>query len=850
MVSCELEAKVGRLHAPMTFRRETNTTLRRGCHLLLLCLLLTSGLLAQNEPSTEISIPQPVKTTAGKAGSDADIQAVTQEKIGDIYKLRENVVIHFRNFVIHADDVTYNDATGDVVASGHLVFEGGPHDEHVTASHGTFNTQNETGKFYDVIGMTGAKFRGKNVILTSSNPFVFSGQEVDRVGSDHYVVYHGVITTCELPEPKWEYHASKIDVTIGADAKIYHSNFRLHGIPIFYFPYVQHPVENLGRQTGFLIPNIGQSSQKGTIIGDAFYWAINPAADLSLGAEYYSHRGFAEHGEFRAKPDEKSSIDFRYFQVIDRLNEGGVDARLLADTQLPFNIRGVANVDYLSSFIFREAFAESYLEAINSEVKSVAFLTKSFDTVSLNVMSSRYQNFLGTNQCLIGTTYVPCSVTTTVPLVNTGGDSAILIVHAPSFELSSVEREVASSRLFVSLDAAAEGVSRSEPTLTTINNTSSKDYSVPLLGRYDVEPAASMAWFWKGWTVRPTLALRNTYYTQRALGNISSNNPVNRRALETGLELRPPALEKIFAKTILDHQIKHTIEPRIVYKYVNGVDNFHNIVRFDDRDILTNTNEVLYSFTTRIYTKNLRATSDCPKPLTETEKVPREEIQALKPRSTCGDASSRTREALSWELSQKYYFDPTFGGAVMAGSRNVFTTSADLTGIAFLYGPRLFSPVVSRMRIQTTANTDVQWNFDYDSVLGRINASTAIANYRFSEFFVGAGHAYLNTQVPLITSTTDALIPDRFNQVRFLGGFGHPNKTGFSAAASMDFDYTRGFLQQTAAQLSYNWDCCGISAEYRRYAIANIRNENQFRFSLTLANVGSFGTMKRQERLY
>ena len=825
----------------MTFRRETNTTPRRRCHLLLLCCLLTSGLLAQTSTS------QPKKSA--KTGEEVTIQATTQEKIGNVYKLRGNVVIHFRSFVIYADEVTYNDDTGDVVANGHLVFDGGPHDEHVTASHGTLNTQKETGKFYDVIGMTGAKFRGKNVILTSSNPFVFTGQEVDRVGPDHYVVYHGVITTCELPEPKWEYHAAKIDVTIGADAKIYHSNFRLHGIPIFYFPFVEHPVENLGRQTGFLLPNIGQSSQKGTIIGDSFYWAINPAADLSVGAEYFSHRGWAEHGEFRAKPDENSTIDFHYFQVVDRLNEGGVDARLQADTKLPLDIRAVANVDYLSSFIFREAFAESYLEAINSEVKSVAFVTKSFDTLSLNAMASRYQNFLGTNQCLSNGTYVPCSSNTTVPLVNTGGDSAILIVHAPSFELSNIEREVAHSRLFISFDGAAEGVSRSEPTLTT-SGTPQKNYSVPLLGRYDIEPGASMAWLWKGWTLRPSIALRNTYYTQRALGNISSNNPVNRRALETGFELRPPALERIFEKPILQHQIKHTIEPRIVYSYVNGVDNFHTIVRFDDRDILTNTNEVLYSFTTRIYTKNLRPTSDCPQPLTETEKIPKEEIQALKPRSTCGDMASRTREALSWEVSQKYYFDPTFGGAVVSNSRNVFTTSADLTGIAFLYGPRLFSPLVSRMRIQTTANTDVQWNFDYDSTLGRINASTAIANYRFSEFFVGAGHAYLNTQVPLVTSTTATLVPDKFNQVRFLGGFGHPNKTGFSAAASMDFDYTRSFLQQSAEQISYNWDCCGVSFEYRRYAIANIRNENQFRFSLTLANVGSFGTMKRQERLY
>ena len=820
-----------------------------GCHLLLLCCLLTSGLLAQQGARHgQLSLQPSSKSAASKPGEEVTIEAREQEKSGDIYKLRGSVVIFFRSFVVRADEITYNDATGDVVATGNLVFEGGPHDEHITATHGTLNTQTETGKFYDVIGMTGARFRGKNVILTSSNPFVFTGQVVERVGPDHYVVYHGVITTCELPKPKWTYHAAKIDVTVGADAKIYHSDFRLHGIPVFYFPYVQHPVENLGRQTGFLLPNIGQSSQKGTILGDSFYWAINPSSDLSVGAEYFSQRGWAEHSEFRAKPNEKSTVDFRYFQVVDRKNQGGVEVRLLADTELPYNIRAVADVDYLNSFIFREAFAESFTQAINSEVKSVAFLTKTVDTFSLNAMASRYQNFLGTNQCVNLGVYVPCTGTGTTQL-NTGGDSAILILHTPSFELSSVERQVAKSRLFFNLDVAAEGLKRSEPNLASSANTT-RNYSVPVLGRYDVLPSASYAWLWKGWTLRPQITLRNTYYTQRALGNISSNNPVNRRALETSFELRPPALSKIFDKPIMEHQVKHTIEPRIVYNYVNGVDNFHSIVRFDARDILSNTNEIQYAFTTRIYTKNLRATADCAKPLGEETKLPREQKEALKPKSTCGDLASRTREAFSWDLAQKYYFDPTFGGSVISGTRNVFTTSAELTGIAYIEGLRLFSPFVSRMRIQTTANTDIQWNFDYDTVAGRINASTAIANYRIGEYFVGASHAFLNTTVLDSNSAVATLVPAKFDQIRFLAGFGHPNKTGFSAAGSIGFDNTLGFLQYSAEQISYNWDCCGVSMEYRRFALGNIRNENQFRFSLTLANVGSFGTMKRQERLY
>ena len=42
------------------------------------------------------------------------------------------------------------------------------------------------------------------------------------------------------------------------------------------------------------------------------------------------------------------------------------------------------------------------------------------------------------------------------------------------------------------------------------------------------------------------------------------------------------------------------------------------------------------------------------------------------------------REIVTWELAQKYFVDPTFGGALVPGRRNVFTSTVDLTGIAFL----------------------------------------------------------------------------------------------------------------------------------------------------------------------
>src|SRR5258708_19519527 len=66
--------------------------------------------------------------------------------------------------------------------------------------------------------------------------------------------------------------------------------------------------------------------------------------------------------------------------------------------------------------------------------------------------------------------------------------------------------------------------------------------------------------------------------------------------------------------------------------------------------------------------------------------------------------SSGPREIVSWEIGQKYFFDPTFGDALnplLAKQRYVFTTTADFTGTAFLDSQRRFAPIISRLRIQT-----------------------------------------------------------------------------------------------------------------------------------------------------
>jgi LPS-assembly protein len=841
----------------MIFRYRIIITALSLCHLLLAPEIVTSQ---TPPPSESVSVP-PAAPSASLTQEEVTIRAVQQEKDGSLYKLRGQAEIRYRNYVLYADEITYNSATGDTELEGHVVLDGGPYDEHVEASHGNYNVRTQTGTFYDVIGTAGFRLRRSGYILTTSNPVVFTGKVVEKHGPDRYLVRQGTVTTCELPRPKWQFEASRISVDVDGSAKIYNSAFRIGGVPVFYFPFVTHPVQKQERQSGLLIPSFGNSSRKGKIIGESVYWAINRSMDATIGAEYYSKRGWSQRGEFRARPSDTSFVDLDYFGVLDRgignplQDQGGEDVHLTAAGEFGHNFRGVANVDYLSSFVFRIAFTEIYSQAVNSEVKSQIFLSNTTNGFHYNALTERYQNFEVCNPDNAAQEG-QCTTITQTELVR--------ILHAPSFFLSGAERKLGNTPLLWSFQSAAEGLQRGDLTIDSLGPPSilQSFHNGPLVGRFDIAPSVAMPFQWKGWSARPELTLRDTFYTQRCdhrpLDNTcqAEDDSVNRKSLEMAFELRPPALSRVFERPWLGRKWKHVIEPRMRYDYVTGVNDFANILRFDATDILSNTNNVEYALVNRLYAKRMNPdddNKDCEQPGMSSLTIGGAPPAGAVPWETPPPAASQPcptgpREVLTWEVGQKYYFDPTFGHALVIGQRNVFTSTADFTGVAFLNDIRRFSPIISRLRIETSPRTNTEWDLDYDLKTGRINASTALVNYHYGAFTFGGGDAFLRAN----DMTQGADVPGQrdFHQFRILFGYGQPQKRGFSGASSFGFDFNQGFLQYSTAQATYNWDCCGFSVEYRRFALGLVRNENQFRFAFSLANVGAFGNLKRQERLY
>jgi LPS-assembly protein len=202
------------------------------------------------------------------------------------------------------------------------------------------------------------------------------------------------------------------------------------------------------------------------------------------------------------------------------------------------------------------------------------------------------------------------------------------------------------------------------------------------------------------------------------------------------------------------------------------------------------------------------------------------------------DKDGNVSEVLSWEVSQARYFDPTFGGAVIPGQRNVVESSIDLDGFAFLDGPRNYSPVVSAVRFTHVVSLD--WRVDYDPLFKRITNSSLSADYRFSKYLISIGHNQVRTD-PVVTPNSD--------QVRATFGIGNGNRKGWNAAVSGYYDYKRAVLVYALTQVTYNTDCCGLSVEYRRFNVGT-RDDTEYRLAFVISNVSSFGNLRKQDRIF
>jgi len=713
-----------------------------------------------------------------------------------VLHLRGHARVETADSVLTADQIDYDQETHEAAASGKVHYESFVQGEKLNCDRAEYNTASKTGKFYNVSGTSPARVESRPGLLTTQNPFYFSGEWAEKT-EDRYLLHNGFLTDCLIPAPWWRLTGPTFDIMPGDRAVSKGSWFYVKEVPIFYTPYFYKSLKKQPRRSGFLLPSVGNSSLRGKTVGVGYFWAINRSYDLTYRGLFYSQAGFGHQADFRGVVSKNTFFDVSLYGVTGEQTQAAPNPAgtqpppqpiVISPAGLVLSVEGKSDLGkgweargemkYISSFLFRQQFTQSFDEAVSSETHSVGFITKHWSDYGFNLVAQRNVNFQ-----------------------STAPNDEIVLRKLPEVQFTEREHQIRKLPVWFSLDSSFGLERRTQPAFQTRQSVQ----------RVSFEPRVMTAAHWHGFDVAPSFGVHEIAYDSSITNNRVSGDNLEHFARDVEVDISAPPLSRIFdAPRWMGRgkgsRLKHVIEPRVTYRYVTGVEDFNNVVRFDDTDILADTHEVEFSLANRLLAK---------------------------------DSNGTVSEVLSWELWYKRYLDPTFGGAVIPGQPNVLMSTLDLTGIPFVDRARNQSPVVSVLRYQS--NVNLSWRADYDPVQGGVIDSGISVDRRVKQVFVSLGD-YLLKSNPLLAFSGS-------NQLRGQVTYGGDNRRGWNYGFSAFYDYRLGVLQFAQSQVTYNTDCCGFSVQYRRFDFGT-RNENQFRVAFAVSNIGSVGTLRKQDRIF
>ncbi|MEQ1800857.1 MAG: LPS assembly protein LptD [Gammaproteobacteria bacterium] len=184
-----------------------------------------------------------------------------------------------------ADAGRFDRATGEFAAEGNVEFL----DPNAWVRGDAARYNSNTGQFsiegarYDLFGLS-ARGSADRIAV-----------EETRLLSLTNVTY----TTCASGKDDWLLRAGSLSLdreTGTGTAR--NARLEFKGVPILYAPYLTYPIDNQ-RKSGLLLPDVGNSDQRGIEFEMPYYFNLSPNYDATLTPHYMSRRGLQAKGEFR-----------------------------------------------------------------------------------------------------------------------------------------------------------------------------------------------------------------------------------------------------------------------------------------------------------------------------------------------------------------------------------------------------------------------------------------------------------------------------------------------------------------------------------------------------------------------
>lgn len=329
--------------------------------------------------------------TRGEGPVDIEADELTYDRETQTYEAHGQVEVSRGDLSLKADHGRLNMATKELVAWGNVLLREG--EDVVECQRLEVNLDTRSGRIYQA-----------RLFLKEQN-FHITGQEVEKLGENHYRILEGSLTTCDAARPPWKFSVKELEVkemALGGWGTAKGPILYLEDIPVLYFPWGAFPVRQQ-RQSGFLIPRVGYSSGDGPSIYNGFYWAFAKNMDASLYFDYLGKRGFKEGLEYRyalgRETRGQANVNFIADHELDKNRYSFYvqhEQKLPYDFYLKGDINRVSDHEYLRDFTNEYLSPTSKMEAIDSwssrQMRSVVFGGKNWDHASLVAQTAVYDD--------------------------------------------------------------------------------------------------------------------------------------------------------------------------------------------------------------------------------------------------------------------------------------------------------------------------------------------------------------------------------------------------------------------------------------------------------------------------
>lgn len=210
-----------------------------------------------------------------------DFQAddLTHDDTTNVVTATGNVILKQAGRELRAEKIVYNLNTDLAVATGNVVFLDVNGDRHKADS---LQLQNQ---------MKDGLVHGLKTFLQDGARFLAKTGE--RKNGTMTTMEDASYTPCRVcgddETPSWQIKASSVEHD-KENQRISYKNarFEFFGVPMAYTPYFAHPDGSVKQKSGLLPPSFGYDSTLGFKAGSAYYWALAPDRDATVGLTAYT----------------------------------------------------------------------------------------------------------------------------------------------------------------------------------------------------------------------------------------------------------------------------------------------------------------------------------------------------------------------------------------------------------------------------------------------------------------------------------------------------------------------------------------------------------------------------------